>query len=91
MFKTKGGGGQRLFEQCSKKLQIWYMRAPLIESFYCVAIASTELCEPVTLRPLKHLIRVMSIHELTSKKSSQDVLRVPSARVPHNPFSETPL
>ena len=31
MFKTKGGaGGQRLFEQCSKKLQIWWRLAPLI-------------------------------------------------------------
>ena len=29
MFKTKGGGGQRLFEQCSKKLQIWWRLAPL--------------------------------------------------------------
>ena len=30
MFKTKGGaGGQRLFEQCSKKLRIWYRLAPL--------------------------------------------------------------
>ena len=30
MFKTKGGaGGQRLFEQCSKKLRIWRRRAPL--------------------------------------------------------------
>ena len=32
MFKTKGGGGggQRLFEQCSKKLRIWGTRAPLM-------------------------------------------------------------
>ena len=30
MFKTKGGGGgQRLFEQCSKKLRIWCRVAPL--------------------------------------------------------------
>ena len=30
MFKTKGGaGGQRLFEQCSKKLRIWRRMAPL--------------------------------------------------------------
>ena len=29
MFKTKGGGGQRLFEQCSKKLRIWRSLAPL--------------------------------------------------------------
>ena len=28
MFKTKGGG-QRLFEQCSKKLRIWWRMAPL--------------------------------------------------------------
>ena len=45
MFKTKGGeggvGGQRLFEQCSKKLQIWYMRAPLIVS---KLQRSTDLC-----------------------------------------------
>ena len=31
MFKTKGGGGQRVFEQCSKKLQIWQKLAPLSE------------------------------------------------------------
>ena len=31
MFKTKGGaGGQRLFEQCSKKLRIWRKLAPLM-------------------------------------------------------------
>ena len=30
MFKTKGGaGGQRLFEQCSKKLRIWCLVASL--------------------------------------------------------------
>ena len=29
MFKTKGGGGQRRFEQCSKKLQIWWRGASL--------------------------------------------------------------
>ena len=30
MFKTKGGaGGQRLFEQCSKKLRIWRRWPPL--------------------------------------------------------------
>ena len=28
--QNEGGGDQRLFEQCLKKLQIWYMRAPLI-------------------------------------------------------------
>ena len=29
MFKTKGGGGQSLFEQCSKKLRIWRRWPPL--------------------------------------------------------------
>merc|ERR1712001_426016 len=33
MFTTKGGaGGQRLFEQCSKKLRIWCRLAPLNSS-----------------------------------------------------------
>ena len=36
--KNEGGGGdQRIFEQCSKKLQIWYMRAPLIETLILVS------------------------------------------------------
>ena len=37
MFKTKGGaGGQRLFEQCSKKLRIWRKMAPLMDNMtYC--------------------------------------------------------
>ena len=30
MFKEKGGGGQRLFEQCSKKLHFWYALASLV-------------------------------------------------------------
>ena len=29
MFKTREGGGQRPFEQCSKKLHYWYMMASL--------------------------------------------------------------
>ena len=29
MFKTRGGGGQRPFEQCSKKLHYWYRMASL--------------------------------------------------------------
>ena len=27
--QNEGGGGQRLFEQCLKKLQIWWRLAPL--------------------------------------------------------------
>ena len=33
-FKTKGGGGQRVFEKCSKKLRIWWRMAPLILAHY---------------------------------------------------------
>ena len=29
MFKTRGGGGQRLFKQCLKKLHYWYGMASL--------------------------------------------------------------
>ena len=47
MFKTKGGGGQRLFEQCSKKLRIWYRLAPLI-----VLCGATSLIEFYSI-PLK--------------------------------------
>ena len=31
MFKRKGEGGQRLFEQCSKKLHFSYMEASLTD------------------------------------------------------------
>ena len=47
MFKTKGGaGGQRLFEQCSKKLRIWYRLAPLsgLESVKALIFKSPTRC-----------------------------------------------
>ena len=31
--QKRGGGGQRPFEQCSKKLQIWFRGAPLTKIF----------------------------------------------------------
>ena len=49
MFKTKGGaGGQRLFEQCSKKLRIWRRLAPLNLSQHSLWITLEILCETVS-------------------------------------------
>ena len=46
MFKTKGGaGGQRLFEQCSKKLRIWYRLAPLKLPVFEQCLSKLRLCQ----------------------------------------------
>ena len=43
-----GGGGQRLFEQCSKKLRIWWRRAPLITNVIIIIFISQWVSDKVT-------------------------------------------